>query len=71
MPPMLSGLELERPVVLLDLGTGTATSRGAQISCAAYKNNGNGTLTYDADALKNARNFTALMVRVPGSWRAF
>jgi hypothetical protein len=54
-----------------DLGTGTATIHGAQISCAAYRNNGNGTLTYDADALKNARNFTALMVRVPGSWKDF
>lgn len=54
-----------------DLGTGSATIHGAQISCAAYKNNGNGTLTYDPDALKNARNLNALMVRVPGSWKDF
>ena len=31
--------------------------------------NGNGTLSYDPDALKNARRMTALMVRVPCSWR--
>jgi hypothetical protein len=65
------GLIFSNSAAWNDLGTGTATIHGAQISCAAYKNNGNGTLTYDADALKNARNFTALMVRVPGSWKDF
>ena len=54
-----------------DLGTGSATIHGAQISCAAYQNNGNGTLTYDADALKNLRRLNSLLVRVPGSWRDF
>ncbi len=54
-----------------DLGTGSAVIEGAQISCAAYKNNGNGTLNYNADALNNARRFSALMVRVPGSWKDF
>ena len=54
-----------------DLGTGSATIHGAQISCAAYQNNGNGTLTYDAEALKNARRLNSLLVRVPGSWRDF
>lgn len=54
-----------------DLGTGSATIHGAQVSCAAYRNNGNGTLSYDADALRNARNYTARMVRVPGSWKDF
>jgi Tfp pilus assembly protein PilX len=52
-----------------DLGTGTANIHGAQISCAAYRNNGNGTVSYDPEALKNARRNSALMVRVPGSWR--
>lgn len=52
-----------------DLGTGTANIHGAQISCAGYRNNGNGTVTYDPDALKNARRNSAVMVRVPGSWR--
>ncbi|MES2715250.1 MAG: pilus assembly PilX N-terminal domain-containing protein [Pseudomonadota bacterium] len=54
-----------------DLGTGSAEIYGAQVSCRGYKNNGNGTLTYDAEALLNARRLTALMVRVPGSWRDF
>lgn len=54
-----------------DLGTGSAQVFGAQVSCRGYRNNGNGTLTYDTDALLNARRLTALMVRVPGSWRDF
>ncbi len=54
-----------------DLGTGSAMVYGAQVSCRGYKNNGNGTLTYDAEALLNARRLTALMVRVPGSWHDF
>ena len=54
-----------------DLGTGSAQIHGAQVSCRGYMNNGNGTLTYDAEALLNARRLTALMVRVPGSWRDF
>jgi len=65
------GLIFSNSAAWNDLGTGSATIHGAQVSCAAYKNNGNGTLTYDADALKNARNYTALMVRVPGSWKDF
>ena len=54
-----------------DLGTGSAQIYGAQVSCRGYRNNGNGTLTYDAEALKNARRLTSVMVRVPGSWRDF
>jgi hypothetical protein len=65
------GLLFSNSATWNDLGTGTATIHGAQISCAAYSNNGNGTLTYDAEALKNARRFSALMVRVPGSWKDF
>ena len=53
------------------LGTGTAMVYGAQVTCRGYQNNGNGTLTYDAEALLNARRLTALMVRVPGSWHDF
>lgn len=52
-----------------DLGTGSANIHGAQISCAGYKSNGNGTLTYDADVLKNLQQNTAVMAPVPGSWR--
>lgn len=65
------GLIFSNSASFNDLGTGSATVEGAQISCAAYKNNGNGTLNYNADALKNARRFSALMVRVPGSWKDF
>lgn len=54
-----------------DIGTGSATIHGAQITCAAYNTNGNGTLEYDPDALSNARRLSAVMVRVPGSWRDF
>lgn len=53
------------------LGSGTSEIYGAQISCRGFQSNGNGTLAYDADALRNARRLTALMVRVPGSWRDF
>jgi hypothetical protein len=54
-----------------DLGTGSATIHGAQVSCAAYNNNGNGTLQYDPLALSNVRRMTGILVRVPGSWRDF
>jgi Tfp pilus assembly protein PilX len=54
-----------------DIGTGSATIYGAQVTCAAYKTNGNGTLEYDAETLKNARRLSAPLVRVPGSWRDF
>ncbi len=54
-----------------NLGTGSANIHGAQVTCAAYNNNGNGTITYDAETLKNLRRQTGLFVRVPGSWRDF
>lgn len=65
------GLIFSNSAAWNDLGTGSAVIHGAQVSCAAYRNNGNGTLAYDADALRNARRLTGLMVRVPGSWRDF
>jgi hypothetical protein len=65
------GLVFSNSADFNDLGTGSASIHGAQISCAAYKNNGNGTTAYDADALRNARRYTGVMVRVPGSWRDF
>lgn len=51
-----------------DLGTGTADIHGALVTCAAYNNNGNGTLAYDANVLKGVRRSTGSLVRVPGSW---
>lgn len=65
------GLIFSNSATWNDLGTGTAVIHGAQISCAGYRNNGNGTVTYDPDALRNARRNSALMVRVPGSWRDY
>jgi hypothetical protein len=52
-------------------GTGSNEIFGAQVTCAKYTNNGNGGVTYDPEALKNARRMSAPMVRVPGSWRDF
>lgn len=51
-----------------DLGTGTADIHGALVTCAAYDNNGNGTLEYDPDVLKGVRRSTGALVRVAGSW---
>jgi Tfp pilus assembly protein PilX len=65
------GLIFSNSATWNDLGTGTAIIHGAQISCAGYRNNGNGTVTYDPDALKNARRNSAVLVRVPGSWRDY
>ena len=52
-------------------GTGAADVRGAQIACANYKNNGNGTTVYDAEVMKNLSAGMGAMARVPGSWRDF
>lgn len=52
-------------------GTGTSDIYGALITCAAFTSNGNGLVSYDGNALKNAQRIGAVMVRVPGSWRDF
>ena len=53
-------------------GNGNAEIRGALVACSKLVNsNGNGTVTYDPEALKNARRMSAPLVRVPGSWRDF
>lgn len=54
-----------------DLGTGNSTVHGAVVTCKDFSGNGNGTISYDAAALKNLQSSSALMVRVPGSWRDF
>lgn len=54
-----------------DNGTGTANVHGAVVSRVNYKNNGNGSIIYDADVLKKVREKGGLFVRVPGSWRDF
>ena len=67
----LYGLVFSNSANWNDLGTGSSTIYGAQISCAGYSNNGNGTLQYDATALSNVRRLTGTLVRVAGSWRDF
>lgn len=52
----------------IDAGTGSAKIHGAMVTCSDYKNNGNGTLEYDADVLKGVRRSTGALTRVPGSW---
>ena len=54
-----------------DLGTGTANIYGSMVTCRGYNNNGNGTLSYDANALGGPGWRPGVMVRVPGSWRDF
>lgn len=54
-----------------DLGTGGSTIHGALVTCAGFTSNGNGTVAYDPAVLKNMQNNSAVMVRVPGSWRDF
>ena len=54
-----------------DTGTGTADIFGAMVTCRGYSNNGNGTLSYDGNALGGTGLRPGLMVRVPGSWRDF
>lgn len=63
------GLLFSNSADINDLGTGSATVHGAQITCAAYANNGHGTTRYDADALKSRTLRDGTAVRVPGSWR--
>lgn len=53
-----------------DLGTGTSRIYGAVISRVNYRNNGDGRIEYDIDALSNVRA-QGRLVRVPGTWRDF
>jgi Tfp pilus assembly protein PilX len=54
-----------------DTGIGNANVHGAVVTCGAFSSSGSGTIQYDALALQNARRSTAVLVRVPGSWRDF
>jgi hypothetical protein len=65
----INGLVFSNSSNFNDLGTGTANINGAIISCAAYNNNGSGTLSYNSAALGGSGLRPGLMVRVPGSWR--
>lgn len=65
----INGLLFSNSATFVDSGTGTANINGAIISCAAYNNNGSGTLTYTSSALGGTGLRPGIMVRVPGSWR--
>lgn len=65
------GLVFSNSADVNDNGTGNATIVGAQITCANYKNNGNGTTSFDAETLSNLGSLTSSFFRVPGSWRDF
>lgn len=65
------GLIFSNSANVNDLGTGTVDINGAMITCAGYNNNGNGTLTYDSNALGGQNWRPGPVVRVPGSWRDF
>ena len=64
------GMVFSNSAVVNDLGTGTANIYGAMLTCAGYVNNGNGTLSYNPDALAGGAP-RGTLVRVPGSWRDF
>lgn len=65
------GLLYSNSADLKDNGTGSARIHGAQVTCADYKNNGNGSTLYDAKVMENLQRLLGAMVRVPGSWRDF
>lgn len=65
----INGLLFSNSSNFNDLGTGTSNINGAIISCAAYNNNGSGTLSYNSAALGGTGLRPGLMMRVPGSWR--
>lgn len=67
----LYGLIFSNDANVNDLGTGTANVYGAMVTCNAYQNNGNGTLSYDPNALGGTGLRPGVMARVPGSWRDF
>ncbi|HSV69763.1 MAG TPA: pilus assembly PilX N-terminal domain-containing protein [Methylibium sp.] len=67
----INGLLFSNSAQFDDLGTGTADVNGALITCAAYQNNGNGTVRYTSANLGGTGLSSGLMVRVPGSWRDF
>lgn len=68
---VINGLVFSNSANFNDLGTGTADINGALITCAAYQNNGNGTLNYTSANLGTQGLGPGQMVRVPGSWRDF
>jgi len=65
------GLIFSNSANVNDLGTGTADIFGAMITCRGQSSNGNGTISYDSNALGGTGLKPGTMARVPGSWRDF
>ncbi len=62
------GLVFSNSASVNDFGTGSANIHGGVVVCGNLSSNGNGTVEYDGNALRNSRRSTALLVRVIGSW---
>jgi len=50
---------------------GSFQLNGALLACNRFSGSGNAKISYDANALTNLQRSTAVLVRVPGSWRDF
>lgn len=65
----LYGIVFTNSAVVNDMGTGAANIYGSIVSCQDYRNNGNGTATYDERVFKALFDQGGDFVKVPGSWR--
>jgi Tfp pilus assembly protein PilX len=54
-----------------DIGFGTADIYGSVITCRGYSSTGHGTINYLGSVMTSTRRATALLVRVPGSWKDY
>jgi hypothetical protein len=55
----------------VSLGAGTPAVQGAVLACASFTGPGTGRVAYDPVALRELQRSSAVMVRVPGTWRDF
>jgi hypothetical protein len=65
----INGMLFSNDSNINNLGTGAVRTNGAIVTCAAYANQGKGTLRYNSNALGGSGLAPGVMVRVPGSWR--
>jgi Tfp pilus assembly protein PilX len=63
------GLLFSNDAVDNALGTGASNIAGALVTCAAFKTNGNGTVTYSPDVLNSMNTASGTIVKLLGSWR--
>ncbi|MCO5400040.1 pilus assembly PilX family protein [Ralstonia soli] len=62
------GVVFSNDANLNDLGTGNSTIDGALVTCAGFKSNGNGSVTYDPAVMNSLNKASGTIVPVPGSW---